>query len=401
MTSSTVRPRLVMADGPDGPLPDPATVAALAGFDDPEVILGWIVRTPAWLATTALPVTTLQTGPGTRAAVAAGRVRPVTSRLSAVPRLLAGRLRPAVAVVAAYPDGKGWRLAGSPAWAGTAARCADAVVIERWPAPSSSSPGSPGSPGPPGPPGPFLDASVVAVLDRTDPLDPLPPANRAGPEHRRIGELVAGLIPEGATIQWGPGVIGASVVEAVTSPVRVRSGLVTDELVALSRRGLLIGAAEAAYLWGGPDLWEMTGGRTPLLSLLGVEHTHDLTALSAIEGLVAINTALQVGLDGAVNVEKVGGRVVAGPGGHPDFCAAASRSPGGLSIVALPSTAGDRSTIVATPEVVSTPRSDVDVVVTEHGVADLRHLDDRERAVRLISVAAPEHRPALQSVASL
>ena len=55
MTSSTVRPRLVMADGPDGPLPDPATVAALAGFDDPEVILGWIVRTPAWLATTALP----------------------------------------------------------------------------------------------------------------------------------------------------------------------------------------------------------------------------------------------------------------------------------------------------------------------------------------------------------
>jgi len=392
-----------MADGPDGPLPDPAAVAALAGLDDPEVLLGWIVRTPAWLATTSLSVTTLQTGPGTRAAVAAGRVRPVASRLSAVPRLLAGRLRPTVAVVAAYPDGGGWRLARSPAWAATAARGADAVIIERWPAPSASATGAGGVPGAAsaaGAPGPLLGASVVAVLDRTDPPDPPPPANRAGPEHRRIGELVAGLIPEGATIQWGPGVIGASVIEAITSPVRVRGGLVTDELVALSKRGLLIGAAEAAYVWGGPELWEMAGGSTPLLSLFGVEHTHDLTALSAIEGLVAINTALQVGLDGAVNVEKVGGRVVAGAGGHPDFCAAASRSPRGLSIVALLSTAGDRSTIVATPEVVSTPRSDVDVVVTEHGVADLRHLDDHERAVLLISVAAPEHREALQSLAS-
>jgi acetyl-CoA hydrolase len=104
-----------------------------------------------------------------------------------------------------------------------------------------------------------------------------------------------------------------------------------------------------------------------------------------------------VGLDGAVNVERVGGRVVAGPGGHPDFAAGASRSPGGLSIVALPSTAGGRSTIVAVPEVVSTPRTDVDVVVTEHGVADLRHLDDRERAARLIAVAAPEHRDELRT----
>src|SRR6202012_3210226 len=126
-----------------------------------------------------------------------------------------------------------------------------------------------------------------------------------------------------------------------------------------------------------------------------MEYTHDVTGISAIGRFAAVNPALQVGLDGAVNVEQVGGRVVAGPGGHPDFCAGASRSPGGLSIIALPATAGGRSTIVVRPDVVSTPRCDVDVVVTEHGVADLRHLDDQERAGQLIAIAAPEHRDAL------
>jgi hypothetical protein len=380
-----------MADGPDGPLPDPALIAALAGLDEPEVILGWVVRTPAWLATTSLPVTTLLTGPGTRAGVASGRVRPLAPRLSAVPRLLAGRLRPHVAVVAAHEDGRGWRLARNPGFAPAAARHAARVVVERWPGPAR-----PGSLPVEGVDGRMVD--VLEVLDRAEPPDPPPAPAAPGSALERIGALVAGLIPDRATIQWGPGVVGAAVVAAVRSPVRVRSGLVTDELVALARRGLLVGEAEAAYAWGGPELWAMAGAPVSPglgLRLRSVEHTHDLTALSTIERFVAINTALQVGLDGAVNVEQVGGRVVAGPGGHPDFSAGASRSPGGISIVALPSTAGGRSTIVAQPEVVSTPRSDVDVVVTEHGVADLRHLDDRARAIRLVSIAAPEYRAAL------
>jgi acyl-CoA hydrolase len=83
-------------------------------------------------------------------------------------------------------------------------------------------------------------------------------------------------------------------------------------------------------------------------------------------------------------------------GGHPDFCAAASRAPDGLSIIALRSTHRGRSTIVPQVETVSTPRCDVDVIVTEHGVADLRALDDTERAYRILGVAAPEHRAELE-----
>ena len=129
--------------------------------------------------------------------------------------------------------------------------------------------------------------------------------------------------------------------------------------------------------------------------LAPVERTHDLGRLSAMAGLVAVNTALEVGLDGAVNVERVGGRTVSGPGGHPDFCLGASRAPGGMAIIALRSTAGERSAVVAQATVVSTPRTDVDVVVTEHGVADLRGLDADARATALIAVADPAHRAAL------
>ena len=238
----------------------------------------------------------------------------------------------------------------------------------------------------------------MGIVERADPPDP-PPSNRVGPAHERIGELVASLVPDGATIQWGPGAVGASVVASLRTRVRVRSGLVTDELVDLADTGLLIGSAEAAYAWGTGRLEDLseTGG----LRLKGVDYTHDLSAISSIGGFVAINTALQVGLDGASNVETVAGRVVSGPGGHPDFATGASRSPGGLSVIALTSTSGTTSTIVPNPEVVSTPRTDVDVVVTEHGIADLRHCDGRERARRLIAIVDPAARADLENAAAL
>lgn len=374
------RPLIVMADGPDAPLPDPAAVAAAAGLGDAEVLLGWVVREPDWLAATAFPVATFLTGPGTRAAVASGAVTAAHLRLSAVPGLLAGRLHPDVAVVGAHETPSGWVLAHGPGFARSAARNAGKVVVERWA-------------GPPRPGFGTLDVEVHAVVDRSDARDPAP-AGTPAPAHLRIGELVASLVPEGATVQWGPGVVGASVVAALRVPVRVRSGLVTDELVALDRAGLLVGRAQAAYLWGSDALHAMVEDGRLVLSDVAV--THDLSAISDVERFFAINTALQVGLDGSANVETVGGRVVAGAGGHPDFCLGASRSRGGMSIVALPSTSAGTSTVVAVPDVVTTPHTDVDVIVTEHGVADLRGADAAGRRERIIGIAAPEFRDELR-----
>jgi hypothetical protein len=167
------RPRIVMADGVDGPLLDPEAMASAANLVEPEIILGWVVRTPRWLQPAKAlpyPVTTLLVGPGTRSAVEAGRVRAVATRLSAVPGLLSGRLRPALAVVGAHAERHGWRLAGSPGWALTAARQAASVIIEQWP-------------GPPPRGAPVVEGNVIEVIRRADPPDPLP-RNRAGPEHR-------------------------------------------------------------------------------------------------------------------------------------------------------------------------------------------------------------------------
>jgi acyl-CoA hydrolase len=135
--------------------------------------------------------------------------------------------------------------------------------------------------------------------------------------------------------------------------------------------------------------------RPTRLRLIPSDQSHDIDRLAAIDGFTAVNSALEVGLDGAVNVEVLDGRPVAGIGGHGDFCRAAVRSDGGLSIVALPSTRRGRSAIVAAVEHASTPGTAVDVVVTEHGTADLRGTDAAERRRRLTAVAAPEFREAL------
>jgi acyl-CoA hydrolase len=192
-----------------------------------------------------------------------------------------------------------------------------------------------------------------------------------------IGRQVAALLPEGAVLQYGPGAIGRAVLSAVDRPVRIWSGVVTDAVVDLDRRGLLRGDTVATYAVGTDTLYEWIDGRSVLTR---VERSHDLTALADV-GIWAINTALEIDLTGQINVERIGSDVIAGIGGHADFASAGARSVQGASVIALPSRRGGRSTLVerlGCPT--STPRSDVDIVVTEHGVADLRGLDDAQRS---------------------
>jgi acyl-CoA hydrolase len=371
-------PLAVYADGPDAPVVDPAALNALGG-DPPDVVLGWTLRPLPWLGLLPRPATTFMAGYGLAAAIEAGHVVSVPTRISAVAPALAGRLRPDVAVVTGKPWRGGFRFVSGVGWAAAAARHASAVVVEVVEAPDVDSPPIPGR--------------VVEVVERSASRDD-PPVPRVGQPERRIGELVADLVPAGATLQWGPGSIGAAVVRAIDRPVQVLSGLVTDELAGLAERGMLVGQAEATYMWGGPALRELAGAGG--LRLRGVEFTHDPGRLAALDRFVAVNTAVEVGLDGAVNVERAGGRLVAGPGGHADYCEAARRSVGGLSVIALRAERAGRSSIVARPETVTTPHTDVDVVVTDHGVADLRGADQVTRARRLAAVAAPEHREHLE-----
>lgn len=373
---------IAYADGLDSPRSAPDVIAVAAGADEHEVLLGWTPEDREWLASPTLRGRTVLAGYALGTAVADGRLAYIPARLSALPRLVAGALRPDVAVVTGVRRGRDLVFGASAGWGPAVARAARrGVVVEV--DPDGADLGGPPIPG-----------TVLATVERPSYDTPLPVPRRPDDVDLAVGRNVVSVLPEEPTLQLGPGGIAEAIVAGIERPVRVWSGLVTDAMAELDERGLLSGSITAAYAWGGKPVAELAAAGK--LRLVPVEETHDLTRVSAIDRFVGCNTALQVGLDGAVNVERVGGRYVAGIGGHADFCAAAVRSAGGVSVIALRSTTGrGASTIVPTVEVVSTPRCDVEVVVTEHGVADLRGVDDDERARRLLAIAAPEHRDAL------
>ena len=371
----------MFGDGPWAPTADPATVAQLCDLDEPDVLLGWTVEELPWLE--AMPpgrVTSMSAGYRLGRAVAAGVVQVRSTAISAMPRLLEGDLRPDVAVVSGRPAGTGFVFGASVGWAHAAARLArQGVVVD-------IRPGLPAYDAPP------IPGEILGVVE--GPTVPVSAAGRpATPIEQEIGATVASLIPPGATLELGLGTVCDAAAAALNAGVRIRSGLVTDALVGLERRGLLLDRAETTYAWGDDALAALSAaGR---LRIVPSDHSHDIDRLAAFDQFTAVNSALEVGLDGAVNVEVLDGRPVSGVGGHADFCAAAARSSGGLSIVALTATRRGRTAVVPSVETVSTPAADVDVVVTEHGVADLRGADLAERRRRLVAIAAPEFRDGL------
>lgn len=371
---------VVVGDGPGTPVVDPSVAGRAAGVDEPSLLLGWVVDRRPWIdllgPTRAM---TYQPANALAEVARAGRIRYLPVRLASIPALLAGPLAPDVAVVTGVARGSGFAFADCVGYSDTAARRAGAVVVQVADGPDLG--------------GPLIEGPVAHVLDGGERAEP-PPARDAGPLDRQIAEAAAALVPEGATVQYGLGRLPEAVIRSLSVPVAVVSGLVTDALGDLADRGLLVGEALASYVWARRAADLVADGR---LRLVGLEELHRGQRMASTPRFVAVNAALEVGLDGAVNVERIGSRLVAGIGGHADYCAAAARSPGGLSLAVLASTHGERSSIVSAPTVVSTARSDVHVVVTEHGVADLRGLDEEERAEALIAVADPAHRAALRA----
>lgn len=373
-------------DGPGAPHMPPERALELAGFD-PEtpcrVSLGWMVDRHDWYERRRpdAVVRTFFGGYGLSAAVASGAVEARPARLATIARQIREH-PPHVAVVSGAQRGPSLRFGPSVGWADVLAASAQRVVVET----DATTPALNT---------PEIVGNVVATEQRRARANVAARSRPPDDVDRAIGTLVSGLLPAEPTLQFGPGGVGDAIAGCVTAPLRVWSGLATDAVAGLHQRGLLVEPAVAAYAWGGEPIAELA--REGMLRLTSTTETHHIGSLAAIPRFIACNTAVQIGLDGAVNVERAGDRTIAGVGGHADFCLGASLSAGGISVIAARSTAPDgSSSIVPTVESVSTPRTDIDVVVTEHGVADLRGASFRDRTRLLISVASPTHRPWLE-----
>jgi acyl-CoA hydrolase len=223
---------------------------------------------------------------------------------------------------------------------------------------------------------------------------------------QQIACRVANLIDDRATLQVGLGGVAEATLRLLGDrrDLGFHSGIAGDALVDLFEAGALTnafkerdaGVSVAGLLMGSRSLSRFADDN-PALELRGTEETHGADVLRTLQRFVAINSAIEVDLTGQTNAEVANGEYLGAVGGAPDFLRAAHSSRGGLPIIALRSTAGSRSRIVtALSGPVSTARCDAGLMVTEHGVADLRGCGLGERMRRMIAIAAPEHREGLE-----
>jgi acyl-CoA hydrolase len=228
-----------------------------------------------------------------------------------------------------------------------------------------------------------------------------------GDVERACARHAGSYIQDGTVLQVGIGGIPDAIMQSIgdRKDLGLHSGMVGDAFVDLVQSGALTnarksidrGVSVAGLLIGTRRLYEFAD-RNASLMMRESTYTHGEAVLSCIDNLVSINSAIEVDLTGQVNAEVAGASYVGGTGGQVDFVRAGHRSRGGRSIIAFASAAKGEISRICTrlSGPVTTARSDVDVIVTEYGAADLRAQPLRERARRLIAIAHPKFRESLE-----
>jgi acetyl-CoA hydrolase len=252
----------------------------------------------------------------------------------------------------------------------------------------------------------------LSKLDLVVPVDyPLPEIRMGDTSEtvQRIADYVAALIPDGATLQTGIGAIPDAVLSRLGShkDLGIHTELFSDGIIDLIARGVITGERKtlhpgkvvAGFVLGTQRLYDFIHDN-PVIELHPQDYVNDPFVIAQNARMVAINSAIEVDLTGQVCADSIGPRLYSGVGGQLDFIYGASRSQGGVPVIALPSTAlgGKASRIVAMLKPgsgVTTSRNHVRFVVTENGVADLYGQTVRERARALIAIADPRFREDL------
>lgn len=371
---------------------------AAPAIGDVDVFCGYSLN-PAWAGAIdpALSVTTY-CGLGTiRHAVAGGAARVIPAQMSQLTSYFESRrLEADVVLLQVSPaDARGYHSLGCAVdYAWTAAQAARVVLVEvNTQVPRTRSEYR-------------LHASRVVVAAESD--TPLPEVAAEAPNERQlsVGRHVARLVPDGAIIQLGIGGMAAAIARGLLQHrgLRVRSGMIGDWLPELVASGAIDGTDRDACMGslavGTRNLYDWCGAQD-IASFAMPAQLVAPTGDGAAAPFMAINSALEVDVRGQANAELAGTRYVGAVSGQPDYFRAARRSPGGLAILALLSTAGaaGKSCVVArvTDGYVTSAQSDIDVIATEYGAADIRATTLAERRRLIAELADPRFRSALNA----
>jgi len=236
---------------------------------------------------------------------------------------------------------------------------------------------------------------------------------KIGPVQEAIGKYVADLIDDGSTLQIGYGGIPDAVVMQLTHKhdLGIHTEMIGDGILTLlasgavtnRRKNYLPGKMVATFALGSAKLYKFMD-HNPALEIHPVEFTNTPTLAGQNDKLMSINATLQIDLLGQCGSESLGHSPYSGTGGQADFVRAANLSNGGKSFIVLPSTAKDDSISRIVPVLspgthVSTGKNDVNYVVSEFGVAQLRGKSAKQRATELIGIAHPNFRAELAEAA--
>ncbi len=248
---------------------------------------------------------------------------------------------------------------------------------------------------------------AIVEVERALPEIPLP---KIGPVEEKIGEHIASLVPDGGTLQLGIGAIPDAVLKFLgdKKDLGIHTEMFSDGVLDLYEQGVITNARKtlhphqfvATFLIGTQRLYDFVD-QNPAVLMRPVDYTNHPAIACREDRLISINSAIQVDLRGQVCADMIGGKQYSAVGGQVDFVRAASMSAGGKSILAFPSTTRDKSIsrIVAQLDegaCVTTSRYDVQYVVTEYGIADLRCRTNRQRREALLAIAHPKFRQALE-----
>ncbi|MGB9665845.1 MAG: acetyl-CoA hydrolase/transferase family protein [Candidatus Cryosericum sp.] len=253
----------------------------------------------------------------------------------------------------------------------------------------------------------------VDLLVRNDTSLLTVPSIEASEVEQRIGENIAELIDDGATLQIGIGGIPNAIMKFLSGKkhLGIHTEMITDGIVDLVEAGIIDntqktlhkGKIVGTFAMGGQRLYDFIDQNVSVEILRGA-YVNDPYVVAQNDHMVSINTSLQVDLTGQVCSESIGYRHYTGTGGQLDMHRGATLSRGGKGIIALRSSvkSDEISTIVpmlSPGSFVSVPRQDTDCVVTEYGLAHLKGKSVHERALALIAIAHPKFRESLMSEA--